>query len=58
MKTAKEVLEQYGKCCVSIARVEEAEYSDDEVGSKNRMIDHKTLKYLEGQKTSLEWLFE
>ena len=57
MKTAKEVLAQYGRCCIRLQELNDCVYSkeegDDPVERGRREKDH-----LRGQMISLEWLFE
>ncbi len=58
MRTPKEILEQYGKCCVSEHLLtHDRLYSAEEADTHRKKDDFK-LESIRGQKISLEWMFE
>lgn len=61
MKTSKQILEQYGKCCVSEFRLSENEHYGEESNKKLEEFKYRDamkLQSIRGQKISLEWLLE
>ena len=59
MKPPKEILEMYGKCCVSeYALSSNRKYPDGDEGKQMRRRDDEKLADIEGQKKIIEWIFE
>jgi len=59
MKTSKEILGLYGKCCVTEYVFEEiTDYQAGKQGEKMMRQDRMKLENIKGQKKAIEWLFE
>lgn len=59
MKTKTELLEYYGRCCVSeYLLIGKREYSADEAGEKLLRKDTLKLEYIRGQKKAIEFIFD
>ena len=58
MKTKKELLEYYGKCCVSeYALSENRIYTNDKEGEQLKEKDTLKLECISGQKKAIEFIF-
>jgi len=59
MKTKKEILEYYGKCCVSeYCLVENRNYTDDKQGEELARKNDLKITDIRGQKKAIEFIIE
>jgi len=59
MKTGKEILEYYGKCCVSESSFEKnMAYPAGEKGETLARMDAFKIENIRGQKKAIEFIFE
>ncbi len=59
MKTKKEMLEYYGKCCVSeYCLCENKDYPAGEKGKSNQRRDSLKIENIRDQKKAIEFIFE
>jgi len=58
VKTKKEILEYYGKCCVSeYCLTENRKYPDNEAGKAMAKKDDVKIEDIRGQKKAIEFIF-
>ncbi len=58
MKTKKELLEYYGKCCVSEYLLDTNAYPSGKKGKGMMEKDERKLEDIRGQKKAIEFIFE
>lgn len=58
MKNPKEILQFYGRCCISENIYNNREYKDDAEGKEDHQSDMGAIQRIRGQKAAIEWLFE